>query len=94
MTQPFKLGHNLWEIEFEAFDPAALAALNPRFGVAPNAELWFITYGGCEFSLVDDIYCGPSVLYFDRSHHELAQQLVNVLAKPVAGNPNTTVVEE
>ncbi|MDO5099536.1 MAG: hypothetical protein Q4D85_12405 [Corynebacterium sp.] len=84
--QPFKLRHNLWEIEFEAFNPAALATLNPRCELAPNADLWFITYEGCEFVFVNDLDYGPCVRFFDWSHYKLAQQLVNMLTKPTAGN--------
>ena len=95
MRTPFKLNTSLWELPSAHADDISSQYIDTAlrqhpcihlsdYAMAPNADMWAITFQDNDFIVVNDLAEGLSIRFTDSAQINLAEKLLAIIEPPKA----------
>ncbi|OAM18175.1 hypothetical protein A7P85_00360 [Eikenella corrodens] len=95
MRTPFKLNASLWELPSAHAGDISSQYIDTALrqhpcihlsdcALAPNADMWTITFQGNDFIVVNDLADGLSIRFSDSAQTDLAEKLLAIIEPPKA----------
>ena len=90
MRTPFKLNASLWELPSAHIGDIPSKHIDTTlrqhpcihlsdYAIAPNADMWAITFQGNDFIVVNDLTEGLSIRFSDSAQTDLAEKLLAII---------------